>query len=569
MPSLDRALCSGCTSGGIKFMQTETKIKYIVYCRKSSEPDERQALSNESQRIEATKLIERLGIDSSQIIKPFVEESHSAKFGNTRPKFGKMLEMITNQEAQGIICWLPDRLSRNAIDTGMLVDLMDRNLLTQIITTSQTFSNTPNDKFLFSILCSQAKLENDNRAINAKRGMKTKAEMGWYPAPAPLGYINKVGETKGFKTISNDQERWKIVKLCLDSVLEGQKPFEVLRKAQNEWKLKGKNGGIIAESTFYKMLSNPFYCGIFEWSKGSGNWYVGKHEAMITEEEFKILQKIMGKRGTKLPKKKNTDYLYTGIMKCKKCGATMSGDHKDKILVKDKHITRYVYYRCSKKAKTCDCPQCQISEPELENLFVEILESIKPPQGFVDWANKWLKALHKEKSKLYQDIRGSQLKRKIEIQKQLDKLLQLYLGSGINIDDYKNKKEEYESESRILEAKIKDNDGDSEQHRKKIESALEFAQSACEKFKDDKTPPEEKRFLIQNLGANLFLNDKIIQIDLKKHLQTLRNKNKWKTQFFGWCEPKEYTDLLAKNDSLRPPKITWLPRVDSNHGPIA
>lgn len=417
-------------------MNLDSKIKYIVYCRKSSEPDERQALSIDSQKSEAVRLIERLGIDDSQIIKPFIEESHSAKIADTRPQFKKMIEMIANKEAGGIVCWLPDRLSRNAIDAGRIIDLMDKNLLTQIATTSQTFSNTPNDKFLFNILCSQAKLENDNRAINAKRGMRTKAEMGWFPAPAPLGYINEIGQLKGFKTISKDPERWDIIKLCFESILDGQKPFEVLRKAQTEWKLKGKNGNVIAESSFYNMLANPFYCGRYEWPKDSGNWYEGKHEPLVTEEEFNIIQKMMGRKGIKPPQKKNTDYLYTGIMKCKKCGATISGDHKDKIYAKTRHQVRYIYYRCSRKVKTCDCSQPQISEPKLENLFLEILESIKPPKGFVDWANKWLGVVHKGKAEIYQEIRNSQLKRKIEIQKQLDKLLSLYLGGGMEMGQF-------------------------------------------------------------------------------------------------------------------------------------
>ena len=41
------------------------------------------------------------------------------------------------------------------------------------------------------ILCSQAKLENDNKSINVKRGLKTRVEMGLWPAPAPAGYLKE------------------------------------------------------------------------------------------------------------------------------------------------------------------------------------------------------------------------------------------------------------------------------------------------------------------------------------------------------------------------------------------
>jgi len=58
---------------------------------------------------------------------------------------------------------------------------MDQGKLKTIRTFSQSFSNNPNEKFLLMILCSQAKLENDNRGINVKRGLRAKCEAGWRP----------------------------------------------------------------------------------------------------------------------------------------------------------------------------------------------------------------------------------------------------------------------------------------------------------------------------------------------------------------------------------------------------
>ena len=43
------------------------------------------------------------------------------------------------------------------------------------------------------ILCSQAKLENDNKGLNVQRGLRTKCAMGWRPGIAPAGYLNKDG----------------------------------------------------------------------------------------------------------------------------------------------------------------------------------------------------------------------------------------------------------------------------------------------------------------------------------------------------------------------------------------
>jgi len=55
---------------------------------------------------------------------------------------------------------------------------MDQGKIQRINTHSQDFTNNPNEKFLLMILCSQAKLENDNRGINVKRGLKNKCSIG-------------------------------------------------------------------------------------------------------------------------------------------------------------------------------------------------------------------------------------------------------------------------------------------------------------------------------------------------------------------------------------------------------
>lgn len=60
------------------------------------------------------------------------------------------------------------------------------------------------------ILCSQAKLENDNRGVNVKRGIRAKCEMGWRPCMPPIGYYNRA--FNGVKDIVEDPERAPFIK---------------------------------------------------------------------------------------------------------------------------------------------------------------------------------------------------------------------------------------------------------------------------------------------------------------------------------------------------------------------
>jgi len=146
------------------------ELRYCLYARKSSESDEKQAMSIDGQLYEMRELAKRDKINVVEVI----TESHSAKETGQRPQFNYMVEGISNGKFNGIITWAPDRISRNAGDLGRVVDLMDQGKLSLIKTHSQDFSNNPNEKFLLMILCSQAKLENDNRGINVKRGLRNK-----------------------------------------------------------------------------------------------------------------------------------------------------------------------------------------------------------------------------------------------------------------------------------------------------------------------------------------------------------------------------------------------------------
>ena len=125
----------------------DEKVRYCLYARKSTEQEDKQALSIESQVKEMLELAEREQLNVTEIKR----ESHSSKEVGQRPIYNQLITEIHQGKFNGILTWAPDRLSRNAGDLGAIVDLMDQKLLLQIRTYGQSFQNSPNEKFLLMI----------------------------------------------------------------------------------------------------------------------------------------------------------------------------------------------------------------------------------------------------------------------------------------------------------------------------------------------------------------------------------------------------------------------------------
>lgn len=338
-------------------------ITYCLYARKSSESDERQVMSIDSQ----LKEMQALAVKENLKVTEILQESHSAKDSGQRPMFMKLLNDIREKRFNGILTWAPDRLSRNAGDLGNLVDLMDQGKLQQIRTFSQMFSNNPNEKFLLMILCSQAKLENDQKGINVKRGIRAKCEMGWRPGPSPIGYMNR--SFNGVKDVILDPERSPIITQMFTKVIEENASGRKIKKWLDEIKFSNKSGIPVSLSQIYLMLRNPFYYGEFEFPLKSGNWYKGSYPPLITKEVFdKVQEKLVVPKKSKWGSK---TFTYKGLLKCANCKASIVGEDRYRERL-NKEPRYHIYYHCSRQIDR-DCKEPYISEEELERSLLKLI----------------------------------------------------------------------------------------------------------------------------------------------------------------------------------------------------
>ncbi|MGZ5799592.1 MAG: recombinase family protein, partial [Burkholderiaceae bacterium] len=279
-------------------------MRYFIYCRKSSESEDRQVLSIDSQKEE---LRSKFNHDQNIVIIEVLEESYSAKAPG-RPIFNEMIERIRRKEADGIIAWHPDRLARNSMDGGTLIYLLDQGVLKDLKFATYTFENNSQGKFMLSIIFGYSKYYVDNLSENVKRGNRAKIARGWRPNMAPLGYLND-HETK---TIIPDPERFPLIRELFNLALTGNYSIVRLREESIKWGLRTRQhkrigGGWITVAGIHRMLTNPFYAGLLVWNSATSQ---GAHQPMISLDEFERVQKQLRRPKKEQPAKQT--FPFTG-----------------------------------------------------------------------------------------------------------------------------------------------------------------------------------------------------------------------------------------------------------------
>lgn len=285
-----------------------------------------------------------------------------------RDQFREMVAEARRLQPAAILVWDWQRFSRDSeVDPWYYKSQLRYNGVDVIAITGE-LPDTPETRrfrWLWEDLAHFAAAEKrKEQSINAKRGQRALAEMGYVPSGSepPRGYMVK-SEVRQFGTRERTLRRW----------VPDPQIWPVARQAW-EMRLAGSSYNDIAAATglykgancFTTFFRNPIYKGELHFCG-----VIIPVEAVVTSEEWeKVQRKRMPPNGGAERRRAGGSFLLSGILRCGRCGAPMNGS-----AVVRRGVKPWPYYICTARKNRRECDMPQLGAAALERAVIEWLAS--------------------------------------------------------------------------------------------------------------------------------------------------------------------------------------------------
>ena len=320
-----------------------TKLKYVLYARKSTVDESRQIRSIPDQIAECEQLARRLGLNVVEVL----EESQSAKKPSLRPIFRQMLTNLKKGIYDAILAWNPDRLARNMLEGGEIIDMIDQDQIKDLKFVTHYFTKDANGKMLLGMAFVLSKQYSDDLSQKVERGVKRRfLTEGKTPAPK-YGYINEDGlyrpdNEDGCRNFDLMCEAWQMRKKqtsieIISNYLNEQGLYRLVKHSGEKLKMEPqKLSDIFHDSFYYRVLVQA--------KQQVDLRELYDFEPAVSDDDWNYIQSLSYRRIKPSKPHALAFYPLRLMVHCSSCGMTMRvGASKSRM------GKRLLYYRCDNK----------------------------------------------------------------------------------------------------------------------------------------------------------------------------------------------------------------------------
>lgn len=420
----------------------------LIYCRVSTRKQDDEGSGLDSQEHRCREKAQQLGCPVEAVFPDTV--SGGGDFMERPGMVDLMAHLDANPDKRYVVIF--DDLKRYSRDTEFHLtlrrEMMKRDAIR--ICLNFEFSDTPEGKFLETILAATGTLEREQNARQVKQKMLARLQQGYWVFHAPKGYTYERAKGGG-KIVVPDEPLASIVKEALEGYasrrLESQ--AEVKRYLEAQPHFPKDRLGNVPQQRVTDLLTNPFYAGYIRHERFGLNWLKAQHDPLISLETFERIQERRTEN-TKAPARKNLnrDFPLRGFVNCADCGNPLTACWS-----KGK-AKKYPYYLCDTRG--CDSYRKSIRRERIEGEFADIVQSLQHTRELFDFARTMFVEAFRERSEKATARREALKAELIGTEKEIEGLLHRVVSATNErvIAAHENRIGELEIKRRILDEKL-------------------------------------------------------------------------------------------------------------------
>jgi site-specific DNA recombinase len=442
------------------FQRRLNTLRTAIYIRVSTEDQAREGYSIQMQKDKLQAYCISQGWDIEDF---YIDDGYSAKDLN-RPEMKRMIANIEQGMIDCVLVYRLDRLTRSVLDLHNLLKLFEKHNCKFKSATEVYDTTTAMGRMFITVVAALAQWERENTAERVKANMYQMVKEGKYPGgKVNFGYKLENGK------IQPNEEEVAIVNTIFDLYLEGNGDNRTATLL-NSMGYRTRSGKLWTGKQVRDILMNPIYVGRFFYMD---EYHEGIVPAIVDIEKFETAQKMREGRRGKHPKQVSSSYIFSGVLRCARCGRVMPG----KISNANKKggiYTQRTYTCRGTFTKLCDMPM--LNEKSVEEAFLQYVNDLYDNIMAMDIASSYTSE-EKEVMKQIQTIK----KQLEEIKKRRKKWQFAFANEVISLEELKELTEGDRELEKELEQKLKD-----------LESQIQT----------DKKTPEEIAALLQQFIRN-------------------------------------------------------------------
>lgn len=386
------------------------KIRCAIYDRVSTDLQAISGLSLDTQKELLTEYAVSHGYD---IVDYYADEGLTArKKLQNRKDFQRLLNDVRQDKIDLILVTKLDRWFRNVRDYHNTQAILEEHHCNWKTILEDYDTSTADGQLKINIMLAVAQNESDRTSERIKVVFEHKRRKGEHiNGKPPYGYmvVNK-------KLQKNPEEK-EIVETFFEQYFGTMSKRKAIEYIQDVYGDRAPS-----PQAMDRFTKKEVYCG----RRGADTGYC---EPYITPEQFRFIQETCSSRTFH---SSNERYIFSQLMKCPYCGATMTGFVK-KHKCNDGTISRYKRYRCSRKFDRHKEGIC-ITESIVEDYLIHHISA-------------------ELNQKIYQIKSGSAARKEADqtprIRAEMDRLNNIYMKGRIS-------EQEYDRQYELLEGRLKE-----------------------------------------------------------------------------------------------------------------